>query len=67
MNVQCCVCAKVRDGGEWIHRGAPLAGEVTHTYCPQCKTQTLQAMRKELATANRTQPVHGWPAVARAI
>lgn len=67
MKVQCCVCARVREGGEWNHRSTPLEGEVTHTYCPQCKTQTLQAMRQELAAANRSHPVRVWPVVARAV
>lgn len=47
MTVQCCKCKKVRSSREWIRSEAPLPERVSHTYCPDCLSETLQEFRRE--------------------
>lgn len=53
MTVQCCVCAKVKIDGKWIHDAIKHPHDVSHTYCPMCLEHSLAAMRAELAARRR--------------
>ena len=38
MQVQCCVCKKVGNGGRWVsvNEGELPSRNVSHGYCPKC-------------------------------
>ena len=43
MKVQCCVCKKVREGGQWDYpaQALPSELEVSHGYCPECAAEAF--------------------------
>ena len=36
MVLVCCVCHRVRKGGEWIEEPVPAGELPSHGYCPDC-------------------------------
>ena len=46
MTVQCCVCKRIRDEGQWTKREDLGNGMISHTYCPQCKEVVLASFRQ---------------------
>ena len=36
LKVQCCVCHRYRENGDWVHEPNPPVARVSHTYCPRC-------------------------------
>jgi len=57
MKQQCCVCKKLRQENEWIRSKEPITEKLSHTYCPACLSQTVRAMRAEVAAANACRPL----------
>jgi len=55
MVVQCCVCHRVREGKEWT-RNAQSDSMVSHSYCPECLTETK---RQIIAASAGLRPVAG--------
>lgn len=56
MIVQCCVCKKVRDQGEWIapdKTAAPNVNELSHGYCPVCAAKAFDEIRAWLSENKR--------------
>jgi hypothetical protein len=59
MQVQCCVCKRVRKEDRWVraNRAEALNPSVSHGYCPRCASKVLEDIRaqsgllKELRTA----------------
>jgi hypothetical protein len=47
MTIQCCRCGKDRKNGQWPHVSVPLAGRVSHSYCPECSDALLVEIRQE--------------------
>ena len=49
MQVQCCVCKRVRKEGRWerLKRREALQGEVSHGYCPRCASKVLEELRAQ--------------------
>lgn len=56
MTIQCCVCKKVKDDGQWVRDAAKHPSAMTHTYCPHCLEASLNAMRMELAQRRTSAP-----------
>jgi DNA primase large subunit len=47
MVVQCCVCKRVRDRGQYRHAWpGELPLHVSHTYCPRCARETLAKLQR---------------------
>ena len=48
MEVQCCVCKKIRVEGRWtvIDTHAPRAAETSHGYCPSCADDAFREVRE---------------------
>lgn len=46
MKVQCCVCNKIREDGQWV-AAAPVTQDdaVSHGYCPTCLEQAHREIR----------------------
>ena len=42
MIVQCCVCQRIHEEGQW-RNDPPGSESVTHTYCPKCAKEALVA------------------------
>ena len=54
MNVQCCVCEKIRHEGTWVlpeSIGTVLQGPVSHGYCPECLEKAMEEIRNFQAPA----------------
>ena len=51
MIIQCCVCLKVREENQWVVVEEPyvVMQYASHTYCPECKKASLEALRAQLA------------------
>lgn len=47
MTIQCCVCHKVKEQGEWI-RPTQTVSNASHTYCPVCLEDCMHTVRIEL-------------------
>jgi hypothetical protein len=48
MVIQCCVCEKIREDGQWAHNpAARLRERVSHSYCPHCLQDTLASIALE--------------------
>lgn len=60
MTIQCCKCHKVKAGSEWTHPAVSANEPVSHSYCPDCFTQTRAEMRAErmLSLMSRTPLLH---------
>ncbi|GMU92264.1 MAG: hypothetical protein AMXMBFR4_13220 [Candidatus Hydrogenedentota bacterium] len=43
MIVQCCVCEKVREGGQWFLLSKPVQMDetISHGYCPDCAAEAF--------------------------
>lgn len=55
MEVQCCVCKKIRTSGKWVirPRSGVIASETSHGYCPDCAeaaSAEIRARRLALQT-----------------
>lgn len=49
MIVQCCVCHRVRDEGDWVESLAVLdQSKISHGYCPRCAAQAYEQVRQHL-------------------
>lgn len=57
MIVQCCVCHRVREGKEW-NRIAPSDHVVSHSYCPECYTETKCQILAASAAVRTTMGAH---------
>lgn len=49
MQVQCCVCKRVRREGHWVRlkRAETLRDNVSHGYCPRCASKVLEDIRSQ--------------------
>ena len=47
MTIQCCVCQRVRERGQWKDQVPERDGLVSHTYCPKCLHQSLETIKEE--------------------
>jgi len=45
MDVQCCVCKKIRVEGRWVESDA-APREVSHGYCPVCADDAFREVRE---------------------
>lgn len=49
MDVQCCVCKKLRHGSRWV----PVADSqldydgISHGYCPKCAAKAFEEIRRQ--------------------
>jgi hypothetical protein len=44
MTIQCCVCGKIRADGQWsLHHEERHGDNISHTYCPICLKEALNA------------------------
>ena len=56
MVIQCCVCRRVRDGGQWTSQSLRVfQEEVSHGYCPECAEKAFADIRK-MRSASLTLP-----------
>lgn len=48
MEVQCCVCKKVRVDGQWMSPDLtpPVPNETSHGYCPVCADDAFREVRE---------------------
>ena len=46
MTIQCCKCKKVRTEGGWNAGEKPAGDAVSHTYCPTCLGEAMEAFRR---------------------
>ena len=51
MTIQCCVCKRVEQDGQWCRLSGALGKNVSHTYCPVCYEASMAAMRAERKAA----------------
>ncbi|MDZ4859270.1 MAG: hypothetical protein SGI88_09805 [Candidatus Hydrogenedentes bacterium] len=63
MIVQCCVCEKVREDGQWFALGKPVNHHetlVSHGYCPGCAAEAFGELyrRAQAREASRREVVH---------
>jgi hypothetical protein len=60
MQVQCCVCQRVRTPEGWTEPESPkaLREHVSHGYCPRCAAKALEEIRHfhAPATTNGLRP-----------
>lgn len=49
MSIQCCVCKKVHEKGEWHHASPAKNSKVSHTYCPECLREVMTHVPKSTA------------------
>ena len=47
MEVQCCVCKRIRTTDKWVFRPrvGVVASEISHGYCPDCAEATFAKIR----------------------
>ena len=50
MTVQCCVCKRIREGGQWLEWADNSFPErnVSHTYCPLCAAGMFSTIQTEI-------------------
>jgi uncharacterized protein YlaI len=50
MLVQCCVCEKIRQGGQWaaVPEEKLRDEEISHGYCPECAEAAFAELQREL-------------------
>ncbi len=41
MNIQCCVCKRVKENGQWQHATGTAHSHYSHSYCPECLREAL--------------------------
>ena len=48
MEVQCCVCKRIRVDGLWVQRDQtlPHTKETSHGYCPSCADDAFREVRE---------------------
>ena len=49
MTIQCCKCFKIKSDNQWTPKNVMLGGEVSHTYCPECRDHTLAEIVRDYA------------------
>jgi len=54
MEIQCCVCWKVRTGSTWTAVDHPelVAVHASHGYCPTCASAAFAGLAKVAASRN---------------
>jgi hypothetical protein len=54
--VQCCKCAKLRIGGQWIDAQSYLAKDLprSHGYCPSCLAEEIEKVETWIARETHT-------------
>ncbi len=50
MTIQCCKCKRLQTEHGWLEAPQALTGPISHTYCPDCFTETRIEHFSEIAS-----------------
>lgn len=56
IQVQCCVCSRIRQGIRWVANVRPSQQETSHSYCPTCLVAAMANADGQMAANRISKP-----------